>query len=286
MKIVTYNIQYSKGQDDRVDPDRIASEIQGADVMALQEVDRHWPRTGNVDQVAEIRKHFPEHYCVYGPGVDMHAETASPADPARRQFGNLVLSRYPVVFSRNHLLPKLGSIDALSVQRSSLETTLDVNGTLLRVSSLHLSHLSTADRMPQVERILALHRDARREGSPVQGDLEGKDYRDGVGNQGVADHALLLGDFNCQPDSPEYLAIVGPLSDYGGHITSEAGFVDAWTCCGGDKSAGHTSDVNDLPARLDYCFASTLLRERLKNCWVDTAATGSDHLPLWVELDI
>ena len=25
---------------------------------------------------------------------------------------------------------------------------------------------------------------------------------------------------------------------------------------------GHTSDVNDLPARLDYCFASTLLRDR------------------------
>ena len=59
MKIVSYNIQYCKGQDDRIDPDRIASEIQGADVMALQEVDRHWPRTGNVDQVAEIRKHFP-----------------------------------------------------------------------------------------------------------------------------------------------------------------------------------------------------------------------------------
>ncbi len=102
----------------------------------------------------------------------------------------------------------------------------------------------------------------------------------------MADHALLLGDFNCQPDTPEYLAIVGPLSDYGGHITSEAGFVDAWTCCGGDKSTGHTSDVNDAPARLDYCFASTLLREQLQSCWVDTAATGSDHLPLWVELDL
>ena len=202
LKIVTYNIQYCKGQDDRIDPDRIASEIKGADIMALQEVDRHWPRTGNVDQVAEIRKHFPEHYCVYGPGVDLHTEVSSPADPARRQFGNMVLSRYPMVFSRNHLLPKLGSIDALSVQRSSLETTLDVNGTLLRVSSLHLSHLSTADRMPQVERILTLHRDARREGSPIQGDLEGKDCQDGVSNQGVADHALLLGDFNCQPDSP------------------------------------------------------------------------------------
>ena len=65
------------------------------------------------------------------------------ADPARRQFGNLVLSRYPVVFSRNHLLPKLGSIDALSVQRSSLETTLDVNGTLLRAALKHFPEVNT-----------------------------------------------------------------------------------------------------------------------------------------------
>ena len=51
------------------------------------------------------------------------------------------------------------------------------------------------------------------------------------------------------------------------------------------KFTGQTSDVNDEPARLNYCFASTLLRDRLKRCWVDTSAAGSDHLPLWVELD-
>ena len=32
--------------------------------------------------------------------------------------------------------------------------------------------------------------------------------------------------------------------------------------------------------------AKALLRDRLQKCWVDTAATGSDHLPLWVELDL
>ena len=45
MKFVTYNIQYCKGQDGQVDPERIAKEVAGADIIALQEVERFWPRT-------------------------------------------------------------------------------------------------------------------------------------------------------------------------------------------------------------------------------------------------
>ena len=55
MQFVSYNIQYCKGSDGRVDPARIAREVSGADVIALQEVDRFWPHTGMVDQVAEPR---------------------------------------------------------------------------------------------------------------------------------------------------------------------------------------------------------------------------------------
>lgn len=54
MKLVTYNIQFGKGLDGRVDLDRIADEIRGADIIALQEVERFWPRSGNTDQVASL----------------------------------------------------------------------------------------------------------------------------------------------------------------------------------------------------------------------------------------
>jgi len=37
MKIVTYNIQYGRGKDGRFDLERIAEEIGGADLIALQE---------------------------------------------------------------------------------------------------------------------------------------------------------------------------------------------------------------------------------------------------------
>ena len=70
MKIVTYNIQFGQGRDGRVDLDRIIAAVDGADVIALQEVDRFWTRSGNTDQVAFIRAAFVGYDAVYGPGVD------------------------------------------------------------------------------------------------------------------------------------------------------------------------------------------------------------------------
>ena len=54
MKIVTYNIQYGLGKDDRYDLARIAREVEDADVIALQEVERHWQRSGCVDSPAVL----------------------------------------------------------------------------------------------------------------------------------------------------------------------------------------------------------------------------------------
>ena len=42
-----------------------------------------------------------------------------------------------------------------------------------------------------------------------------------------------------------------------------------------------------IPAgrRIDYCFLSPALAARVRSCWVDMEAQGSDHQPLWVEID-
>lgn len=285
MKFLTYNIQYCKGKDELVDIERIVSEIDGADVIALQEVDRFWPRTGYVDQVEQITNAMPDHYWVYGAGVDLHADQHTDANKgARRQFGNLLLSRYPIVFSRHHLLPKYGSIDPISIQRSAIEATILCGDRLLRVYSVHLTHLSSQTRIPQIEKLLDIHRNAIHEGFPVSGNLEGFNWESGISNQTVAGESVFMGDFNCRPDSDEYLKITGPVSDYGGQITSPAGFVDAWTCCGHDRMAGATSDVNGVPARLDYCFISTSLRQLIKSCSIDNEAQGSDHQPVCIDV--
>ena len=57
-KIVTYNIQFGQGRDGKVDINRIVDALQGADVIALQEVDRFWDRSGMSDQVASLVESF------------------------------------------------------------------------------------------------------------------------------------------------------------------------------------------------------------------------------------
>ena len=287
MKIVTYNIQYAKGKDQQIDLSRIVDEVQGADVIALQEVDRFWPRTGLVDQVEQFANAFAGHFWVFGAGVDLHADQISLQNRgARRQFGNMLLSKEPIIASRHHLLPKYGSVTDLSIQRSAIEASIRVNERLIRFYSIHLTHLSAQTRLPQIDLLLDVHRSALQDGFAISGNLSGFDWESGIASQQVASDAILLGDLNCQPDSEEYDRLAGPVSDYGDHIINPVGFVDAWTTAGGDKWQGSTSDVNGKPARLDYAFISTSLRDNIKSCWVDDEAMGSDHQPVWIEMDL
>ncbi len=288
MKFITYNIQYGKGKDDQIDLERSIDELAGADIIALQEVERWCPHSGNVDQARVIAEGLRDYYWVYGAGVDLHVAGGTPTQNVRHQFGNMLLSRQPILTSRHHLLPKYGSTDALSIQRSTIEATVQCGTRLLRLYSVHLTHLSSATRLPQVEALLSIHRNAVFEGAPVSGDLRGFDWANGAsaGSQIVPDEAIMLGDFNFQPNSPEYDLLVGPSSDYGGRIANPRGFVDAWCAAGHDLGSGFTSDFNGKPVRLDYCFVSNSLQHRVHDCYVDDNVIASDHFPLCTEIDL
>ena len=54
MRIVTYNIQFSRGKDLNYDLERIARTVEGADIIGLQEVEPNWPHLDMVDQPAEL----------------------------------------------------------------------------------------------------------------------------------------------------------------------------------------------------------------------------------------
>ena len=290
MHIATCNIQYGRGRDGRFDLERIAGEVAGADLIALQEVERFWSRSGGLDQPRLIARLFPEHYSAYGAGVDLHLSGAGPGEDSagrRRQFGNMLLSRTPLLAVRHHLLPKHASLGApMSLQRSALEGVIAVRGGHVRVYSVHLTHLAAATRLPQVEALLRVHANAVREGTPVSGHGLGGEWTvDGMPPPMPRD-AVLLGDFNMEPDSGEYERIVGPMSPYGGRITNPEGFVDAWVEAGNAIDAGPTSEVRGRPARLDYCFVSAGLKDRIRTARVDVDAVGSDHQPLRVEIDL
>ena len=78
MKIVTYNIQFGFGKDERFDLERVAGEVEGADVIALQEVERYWQRSGNVEQPAQLARILHKYYWANGPYFDVDASKADP----------------------------------------------------------------------------------------------------------------------------------------------------------------------------------------------------------------
>ena len=62
----------------------------------------------------------------------------------------------------------------------------------------------------------------------------------------------------------------------------------AWVATGHGEREGITCPATGASPdqRIDYCFVSTPLLPRLRACWIDDEAAGSDHQPVWTELDL
>ena len=171
MKLVSYNIQYGFGADGRYDLERAASVVAGADIIALQEVERHWQRTNDDDQPEMLGRLLPDHYWVYGPAFDMDASTRRDGRVVnrRRQFGTMFLSRLPIVWSRLHLLPMRRMTARLNTQNPALECMVRTPAGPIRFFSLHLAHIDAAERLEQLD---FLQRDDIRTGHDTRGSFE------------------------------------------------------------------------------------------------------------------
>ena len=116
----------------------------------------------------------------------------------------------------------------------------------------------------------------------------------GAGEEGFPDPPLpedfvMMGDFNMEPESAEYIAMVGRRDRYYGRILRTNQPVDALERLHGLTPESYTwaKPPGDGPMKmhLDYCFVNSGLVPRLKGAWVDNEAMGSDHFPLWVEVE-
>lgn len=126
LRVLSYNIHHAEGVDRKLDVPRIAEVILSVkpDVVAVQEVDRNVKRTGGVDQPAELAK-LTKMNVAFGGNIDLQGG----------QYGNVLLSRSPIVNHKNHLLPKIDQ----SEQRGVIEVELQIaEGQPLRFFATHL----------------------------------------------------------------------------------------------------------------------------------------------------
>jgi endonuclease/exonuclease/phosphatase family metal-dependent hydrolase len=183
LTVMTFNIHHGVGIDGRLDLARIAEVIRtsGADVVALQEVDRHFGvRSGFADQATELARALRMHVA-FGANLDL--EPPAPGRP-RRQYGNAILSNHRIQSSRNILLPRPTGEE----QRGLLEADILVRGVPVRIYATHLQHNSAASRQLQAAAIL-----------------------DEISRSDTS--MILLGDLNARPDDPEIVLLLSELVD-------------------------------------------------------------------------
>src|SRR6185503_7485900 len=125
LKLITWNVQWCRGLDGRVDPARIVAHARSMadfDVLCVQEVADNFPaleRNDDRDQFAELASLLRGYEMAAGFGVDVAGEGGR-----RRRFGNAIFTRYSLLAVRRHALPWPADEGKESMPRVAVETTL------------------------------------------------------------------------------------------------------------------------------------------------------------------
>lgn len=189
LRVMTYNIYGARATSpaNAADLDAIAEVIrrQNPDFVTLNEVDVFTNRTGkDVHQARDLAEKL---------GMEWHFSKAIDRDGG--EYGDAVLSKYPILEKRNYRLPC--AAEQPGEDRSLCVIRVQIDGKDLYVASTHLDHLSgDASRLVQATEIRRI-RDTE-----LEGDL------------------ILCGDLNAIPSSnviatmTSFLTNTGPIDQY------------------------------------------------------------------------
>jgi endonuclease/exonuclease/phosphatase family metal-dependent hydrolase len=281
MKLVSWNVQWCRGMDGEVAPERVAREAQAFadfDVLCLQEVAVNFPGLAGSrgeDQVRALSHALPGFSLHFAPATDI-----DDGGGGRRLFGNLVASRLPALQVFRHALPWPADAAVPSMGRVALEAVLAAPWGPLRVTTTHLEYYSRRTRLAQAQALRGLHAEACAHARAPR-------MRGGPGDPFEAAPrpaaAILCGDFNFRPADPEYALLTGAC---------EPGLprlVDAWQTLRSPAPHAptfrlHDPEADESPYCCDFVFVTEDLAARLRRIEVDAATRASDHQPVMIEL--
>ena len=143
IRVMSYNIHHGRGTDDKVDLNRIADLINhwSPDLVALQEVDNMTSRTdfmNETDTLASRTKMFS----MFGKNIDVFGG----------EYGNAVLSKYPIIHSENRKLPNLYNSEQRGILAVWVQLKDKDNVTVF--ISTHFDHREkNIERLKSIEKI-------------------------------------------------------------------------------------------------------------------------------------
>lgn len=282
MILITWNIQYGKGADGRTDFPRIvetARRLGDADVICFQELAVNFPELdggAGADQPAILASLLPGYTPVFRPALDFGLPGGK-----RQSFGNMILSRLPVLQVLPHLLPRPAESGIRSMPRQALEAVVEAPSGPLRVITTHLEFYSEMHRLAQVDAIRARHEEVAVRAATPGDDAEDGPYR-AVPRPATG---LICGDFNFEPGWHEYHRMLSPFP------VGVPAFRDSWSVRNPGKPHAPTAGIYDAdqwpkgPNCRDFVFITSDLAGRLRRIAVDVKTNASDHQPVLVELD-
>ena len=284
MKLITWNVQWCRGIDGRVDPARIVREARALadfDLLCLQEVANNFPDpllagSRGENQFAEFARLLPGYLPVPGIAVDVPAENGQ-----RRHFGNMVLSRLPVGQVFRHLLPHPVDPGVNGMPRIAVEAVIEAPFGPVRVITTHLEYYGRKKRSAQVEALRTIYAEGSahaRLGGIV--DTSGGPFHTRLRPAAT----ILTGDFNLEPDDPLHAWVGAPFDD------GTPPLRDAWELAHPGAMHPATFKIyekerpNEPEQHCDFIFVSDDLARRVRAVRVEQKTQASDHQPVLLDL--
>ena len=241
LKVLQFNTHHGGwGSDGVYSLDRIADWMvkSNADLVSLNEIEKGDSWSKNQDQ-AVLYKNLMEQrtgqtwYMVW---VNAHGTTNG--------IGNVVLSKFPFIATATQLL---------SGGRAAVDATVDVNGRLINVTSVHLDNQYQSNRIKEVAELLPWA-------------------------TSLAENRLILGDYNAWPDTTEI-------------ATMKQTYVDTWPAAQALGTA-IGNGITHGSHRIDYIFVSkgaanlTLVSSQIYKTANANGVTPSDHEPVLAVFEV